>query len=97
MKFLLIVPLLAGVIFFVMAITESDRLDDDEKRERLLTQFGINYKSMMTACSQENLDPDDLKSCLDAFDEVREFCKLENATQCGDTQMIDLEKKLSDL
>ena len=51
MKFLLIIPLLAGVIFFVTAITEPDRLDDDEKRERLLTQFGINYKSMMTACS----------------------------------------------
>ena len=61
MKFLLIVPLLAGVVFFVTAMTEPDRLDDAEKRERLLTQFGINYKSMMTACSEENLDPDDLR------------------------------------
>ena len=78
-------------------MTEPDRLDDAEKRERLLTQFGVNYKSMMTACSEENLDPDDLKSCLDAFDEVREFCKIENATQCGDVQMTELEKKLSDL
>ena len=97
MKFLLIVPLLAGVIFFVTAVTEPDRLDEAEKRERLLTQFGINYKSMMTACSQDDLDLDDLNSCLDAFDEVKEFCKLENATQCGDKQMADLEKKLSDL
>jgi len=52
-----------------------------------LAQFAINYESMMTVCSEDDLTSDELKSCLDAFDEVREFCVLENAEQCGDKQM----------
>ena len=52
-----------------------------------MAQFAINYESMMTVCSEDDLTSDELKSCLDAFDEVREFCVLENAEQCGDKQM----------
>ena len=97
MKFLLIIPLLAGVIFFVTSLTESDMLNDVDKRERILAQFAVNYESMMDACSEDNLSPKELKSCLDAFDEVREFCAIEKADQCGDKQMIQLEQKLSDI
>ena len=97
MRFLLIIPLLVGVIFFVTSMTSSDMVDEDAKREQLLTQFAINYDAMMSACSEDNLDSEDLKSCLDAFDEVREFCTDENADQCGDEQMDQLEQKLSEL
>ncbi len=76
---------------------ESDVLDDAEKREQLLVQFATNYESMMSACSEEGLDPKELQSCLDAFDEVREFCAIESADQCGDKQMEQLEKRLSDI
>ena len=95
MKFLLIIPVALGIIFFGTSIMESDVPDDAEKRERLLAQFAINYESMMTACSEDGLSSDEIQSCLDAFDEVREFCLLENADQCGDENMEQLEKKLS--
>ena len=78
-------------------LNESDIPDDAEKRERLLAQFAINYESMMTACSEDDLTSDELKSCLDAFDEVREFCVLESTEQCGDKRMEQLEQKLSDI
>ena len=71
--------------------------NDADTRERLLAQFAINYEAMMSACSEDKLSSEELKSCLDAFDEVREFCVLENADQCGDKRMEQLEQKLSDI
>ena len=97
MKFLLIIPIIAGIIFFATSMIESDMFNDTDNRERLLSQFAINYEAMMTACSEDNLNPEDLKSCLDAFDEVREFCVIENADQCDDKRMEQLEQKLSDI
>ena len=96
LKFLLILPIIGGIIFFGTSMMESDMSTDAEKRERLLVQFAINYESMISACSEDNLTPKELQSCLDAFDEVREFCSIEDADQCGDKQMEQLEKKLSD-
>jgi len=97
MKFLLIIPILAGVIFFGTTVTESGIFNEVENRERILSQFAINYEAMMAACSEDNLSSEELKSCLDAFDEVREFCAIESADQCGDKQMEQLEQKLSDI
>jgi len=97
MKFLLIIPILAGVIFFVTTVTESGIFNEAENRERILSQFAINYEAMMAECSEDNLSSEELKSCLDAFDEVREFCAIESADQCGDKQMEQLEQKLSDI
>ena len=97
MKFLLILPIIGGIIFFGTSIMESDVTDDAEKRERLLAQFAINYESMMAACSEDDLNSEELQSCLDAFQEVREFCIIESAEQCGDEQMELLEKKLLDI
>jgi len=71
--------------------------NDAEKREKLLAQFAINYESMMTACSEDDLISEELQSCLDAFEEVREFCVIENTDQCGDEQMKRLEQKLLDI
>ncbi len=96
-KFVLILPIIGGIIFFGTTVMESDVPDDAEKHEHLLTQFAINYKSMMSACSEDELSSEELQSCLDAFDEVRDFCAIENAVQCGDKQMEQLEKKLSDI
>ena len=96
LKFLLIIPILAGIIFFATSLTESDMSENPEARERLLAQFAINYEAMMAACGEDNLSSEELQSCLDAFDEVREFCDVEAADQCGDKQMEQLEQKLSD-
>ena len=52
---------------------------------------------MMIACSEDTLNPEELQSCLDAFVEVREFCAVESAEQCGDEQMDQLEQKLLDM
>ena len=68
-----------------------------DNQEWLLEQFTINYEAMMIACSEDNLNPEELQSCLDAFDEVQEFCIIENADQCGDEQMERLEQKLLDI
>jgi hypothetical protein len=97
LKFLLIIPIILAVLFFATTILESKPPDDTDRREGILTQFAINYESMMTACSKDNLDPDELQSCLNAFDEVREFCLIEDADQCGDEQMVELEQKLLDI
>ena len=97
MKFLLIIPILVGIIFFVTTVNESELFDDADNGKRLLAQFAINYEAMMAACSEDNLNPEDLKSCLDAFDEVREFCVIESADQCGDKRMEQLEQKLSNI
>ncbi len=61
-----------------------------------MAQFVINYESMLSACSEDNLNSEELQSCLDAFEEVREFCVIEKADQCGDKQMELLEQKLLD-
>ena len=96
-KFLLIIPIIIAIIFLGTSIMESDVSNNTEKREQLLAQFTINYESMMKACSEDDLDSEELQSCLDAFDEVREFCVIENADQCGDEQMKQLEQKLLDV
>lgn len=49
---------------------------------------------MMDACSEDDLNSEELQSCLDAFQEVREFCIIESADQCDDEQMKQLEQKL---
>jgi hypothetical protein len=97
MKFLLILPIIGGIIFFGTGVMESDMADDTQKRERLLSQFAINYESMMTTCSEDDLNSEELQSCLDAFKEVRGFCLIESADQCGDEQMERLEQKLLNL
>ena len=97
MKFFLIIPIIIAIIFLGTNILESDVSDNTEKREQLLAQFAINYESMMTACSEDDLDSEELQSCFDAFEEVREFCVIESADQCGDKQMVQLEQKLSDI
>jgi len=86
-----------AIIFLGTSIMESEVSNDAEKREKLLAQFAINYESMMTACSEDDLNSEELQSCLDAFEEVREFCVIENADQCGDEQMKRLEQKLLDI
>ena len=96
-KFLLIIPIIIAIIFLGTSIMEPAVSGNTEKRERLLAQFTINYESMMNACSENDLDFEELQSCLDAFDEVREFCVIENADQCGDEQMKQLEQKLLDV
>ena len=96
-KFLLIIPIIIAIIFLGTSIMEPAVSDNTEKREQLLAQFTINYESMMNACSEDDLNTEELQSCLDAFDEVREFCVIENADQCGDEQMEQLEQKLLDV
>ena len=71
--------------------------DNPEKREQLFTQFAINHESMMDACSEDDLNSEELPSCLDAFDEAKEFCVIENVEQCDDEQMEQLEQKLLEI
>ena len=96
-KFLLIIPIIIAIIFLGTNIMKPDVSNNTEKQEQLLAQFAINYESMMNACSEVDLDSEELQSCLDAFDEVREFCVVENTDQCGDQQMKQLEQKLLDV
>ena len=49
---------------------------------------------MMDACSEDDLNSEELQSCFDAFQEVREFCIIESADQCDDEQMKQSEQKL---
>lgn len=97
LKFLLIIPMLAGVIYFGTSISDFDVLKMFDQSEWVLEQFAINYKAMMIACSVDNLNSEELQSCLDAFDEVREFCAIESVSPCGDEKMVQLEQKLLDL
>ena len=97
LKFLLIVPILAGIIYFGTSVTDFDILESMDTKKWVLEQFAINYEAMMIACGKDDLNPEELQSCLDAFDEVREFCILESAEQCHDEQMEQLEQKLLDL
>ncbi len=97
LKFLLILPIIAGIVYFGTSVGDFDILESMDTQKWMLDQFAINYDAMMTACSQDNLDDKELQSCLDAFDEVREFCTSTSAEQCGDEQMMQLEQKLLDL
>jgi hypothetical protein len=97
LKFLLIIPIIALIIFFGTSIMESGIPDNNGRQDMILDQFKINYGSMMTACSKDDLTSEELQSCLNAFDEVREFCAITSADQCGDEQMDELEQKLLDI
>jgi len=97
LKFLLIIPILAGIIYFGTSVTDFNILESMDTQKLVLDQFAINYEAMMIACSKDNLNPEELQSCLDAFDEVREFCAIESAEPCGDEQMEQLEQKLLDI
>ena len=97
LKFLLIIPILAGIIYFGTSVTDFNILESMDSQKWVLEQFAINYEAMMIACSKDNLNPEELQSCLDAFDEVREFCTIESTDQCGDEQMDQLEQKLLDI
>lgn len=97
LKFLLIIPILLGIMYFGTSVSDFDILESMDTKKWLLDQFAINYEAMMIACSEDNLNPEELQSCLDAFVEVREFCIIENAEQCNDEQMEQLEQKLLDI
>ena len=71
---------------FGTSVTDFDIIKNMDNRVWLLEQFAINYEAMMTACSEDNLSPEELQSCLDAFDEVREFCSTESVEQCDDKE-----------
>ena len=97
LKFLLIIPIIAGIIYFGTSVIDFDILESMDTQKLVLEQFAINYDAMMIACSEDGLNPEGLQSCLDAFDEVREFCAIESADQCDDEQMDQLEQKLLDI
>ncbi|NNL59408.1 MAG: hypothetical protein HKP31_08125, partial [Nitrosopumilus sp.] len=77
LKFLLILPILAGIVYFVTSIGDFDIVESMDTKKWMLDQFAINYEAMMIACGEDDLTPEELQSCLDAFDEVREFCAIE--------------------
>ena len=97
LKFLLILPILAGIVYFATSMSDFDILESMDTQKWMLEQFAINYDAMMKACSADELSPEELQSCLDAFVEVREFCATTDADQCGDENMVELEQKLLDL
>ena len=97
LKFLLIIPILVGVLYFGTSVSDFDILESMDTQKWVLEQFAINYDAMMIACGEDNLNPEELQSCLNAFDEVREFCIIESAEQCDDEQMEQLEQKLLDI
>ena len=97
LKFLLILPILAGIVYFATSMGDFDILESMDTEKWMLEQFAINYDAMMIACSADDLTPEELQSCLDAFVEVREFCATTDADQCGDENMIQLEQKLLDI
>jgi len=97
LKFLLIIPILVGIIYFGTSVSDFDILESMDTQKWVLEQFAINYEAMMIACSKDSLNPEELQSCLNAFDEVREFCAIESADQCDDKQMEQLEQKLLDI
>lgn len=97
LKFLLILPIIAGIVYFGTSVSDFDILESMDTEKWMLEQFAINYDSMMVACSADDLSSEELQSCLDAFDEVREFCSTTSADQCGDENMVQLEQKLLDV
>ena len=96
LKFLLILPLLAGIVYFATSVSDFDILESMDTEKWMLEQFAINYDAMMIACSADDLTSEELQSCLDAFVEVRAFCATTDADQCGDENMVQLEQKLLD-
>ena len=86
-KSLSIIHTLVGVIYFGTSVTDFDILKSMDNQKWMLEQFAINYKAMMIACSEDDLDPGESQFCLDAFDEVRKFCVIKSADQCDDEQM----------
>jgi len=84
-------------MYFGTSVSDFDILESMDTKKWLLDQFAINYEAMMIVCSEDNLNSEELQSCLDAFVEVREFCLIENAEQCNDEQMEQLEHKLLDI
>jgi len=96
LKFLLILPILTGIVYLGTSIGDFDIIESMDTKKWMLDQFAINYEAMMVACGQDDINPEELQSCLDAFDEVREFCTIESAEQCGDEKMERLERKLLD-
>lgn len=97
LKFLLIIPILVGVIYFGTSVIDFNILESTDTQKSVLERFAINYEAMMIACGADDLNSEELQSCLNAFDEVREFCVIESAEQCDDEQMEQLEKKLLDI
>jgi len=97
LKFLLILPIIAGIVYFGTSVSDFDILESMDTEKWMLEQFAINYDAMMIACSEDGLTSEELQSCLDAFDEVREFCDTTSADQCGDENMVQLEQKLLDI
>ena len=97
LKFLLILPILAGIVYFGTSVGDFDILESMDTEKWMLDQFAINYDAMMIACSVDDLSSEELQSCLDAFVEVREFCATTDAEQCNDENMVELEQKLLDL
>ena len=93
----LILPLLGGIVYFATSIGDFDILESMDAEKWMLDQFAINYDAMIIACSVDDLTSEELQSCLDAFDEVREFCASASAEQCDDEQMVQLEQKLLDI
>ena len=89
--------MLVGIIYFGTSVSDFDILESMDTQKWVLEQFAINYEAMMIACSEDSLNPEELQSCLNAFDEVREFCAIERADPCGDKQMDQLEQKLLDI
>jgi len=59
-KFLSIIPILVGVIYFGTSVTDFDKLKSMDNQKWMLEQFAINYKAMMIACSEDELDPGEL-------------------------------------
>ncbi len=96
LKFLLILPIIAGIVYFGTSVSDFDIIESMDTQKWMLEQFAINYEAMMIACSEDDLEPEEIQSCLEAFDEVREFCVATSADQCGDENMVQLEQKLLD-
>lgn len=96
LKFLLILPIIAGIVYFGTSVSDFDIIESMDTQKWMLEQFAINYEAMMIACSEDDLEPEEIQSCLEAFDEVREFCATTSADQCGDENMVQLEQKLLD-
>jgi len=97
LKFLLILPIIAGIVYFGTSVGDFDILESMDTEKWMLEQFAINYEAMMKACSADDLTSEELQSCLDAFVEVREFCATTDAEKCGDENMEQLEQKLLDI
>ena len=50
LKFLFILPILAGIIYFGTSIGDFDIVESMNTQKWMLDQFAINYEAMMIAC-----------------------------------------------